>query len=266
MRRFLLGLSPRNLAASAALASAVFLSPPAHADEADARNLLKAMSDYMGSQSSISFAYDTDVEVVTSDLQKIAFASSGRMSLERPGRLHASRTGGFADIEIFYDGGSLTVFGKSLNVYTQANDAPGSIDELIDWLRANHNIQAPGADLLFSDVYGQLMPHVTDVKDLGRGVIRGVECDHLAFRTETVDWQIWIAAGDAPYPCRYVVTSRLMAQAPEYRVEVSDWATGEAADPSIFIFTNSTAAEGVDPSQIAGLSDVPNLAAEGGNQ
>ena len=246
-----------------ALAAAAVIAAPAQADEEDAKALLKAMSDYLGSQDSISFAYDTDLEVVTSDLQKIAFASSGRMTLERPGKLHASRTGGFADVEIFYDGSTLTVLGKTLNVYTQATEVPDTIDELVDWLRANHNVQAPGADLLFANVYDQLMPHVTDVKDLGQGVIRGVACDHLAFRTEDVDWQIWIAAEGDPYPCRYVVTSRLMAQAPEYRIEISDWTAGQPADASLYSFDNATGAEEVQIEDLAGLGELPNLAAAG---
>ena len=71
------------------------------------------------------------------------------------------------------------------------------------------------------------MPLVVEAKDLGSGVIRGVECDHLAFRTEEVDWQIWIAQGDRPYPCRYVITSTKIKGSPQYTVEVRDWKTGD---------------------------------------
>ena len=74
----------------------------------------------------------------------------------------------------------------------------------------------PGADLLMSNIYDQLMPEVVDTKDLGSGVIGGVECDHLAFRTKEVDWQIWIAQGSRPYPCRYVITSTQINGSPQY--------------------------------------------------
>ena len=43
----------------------------ARAGEVEAKSLLKAMSDYMASQNSISFDYDADYEVVTRDNQKI---------------------------------------------------------------------------------------------------------------------------------------------------------------------------------------------------
>ena len=79
-------------------------------------------------------------------------------------------------------------------------EAPGTIDQLVDVLRDKYHRPLPAADLLMSDPYKELMPDVTDAKDLGSGVIHGVECDHLAFRTKEVDWQIWIAQGARPYP------------------------------------------------------------------
>lgn len=52
-------------------------------------------------------------------------------------------------------------------------------------------------------------------------MIRGQECDHLAFRTAEVDWQIRIAQGDVPYPCRFVITTKTIAGWPEYTLEFS---------------------------------------------
>ena len=57
-------------------------------------------------------------------------------------------------------------------------------------------------------------------------MIRGIECDHLAFRTKEVDWQIWIAQGARPYPCRYVITSKKVRGSPEYTLDIRAWKTG----------------------------------------
>jgi hypothetical protein len=83
-----------------------------------------------------------------------------------------------------------------------AGGSAGTIDHLVDELREKLHVPVPAGDLLMSDVYGALMADVTDTKDLGSGVIRGKECDHLAFRTDATDWQIWIAQGDTPYQQR----------------------------------------------------------------
>ena len=79
------------------------------------------------------------------------------------------------------------------------------------------------------NVYDALMTDVTDVKDLGSGVIGGKECDHLAFRAKDTDWQIWIAQGEQPYPCRYVITSKGVDQAPQFTMEIREWKAGAGA-------------------------------------
>jgi hypothetical protein len=68
------------------------------ADQADAKRLLKAMSDYLAAQKAISFDYDVDLELVSTQQQKIALASSGALTLNRPDKLHLTRTGGFANL------------------------------------------------------------------------------------------------------------------------------------------------------------------------
>ena len=96
-----------------------------------------------------------------------------------------------------FDGEALTIAGKNVNLFTKI-PVPGTIDNLMDVMHNVYNRPLPAADLLSSDAYGALTGDITDVKDLGSGVINGKECDHLAFRTEGVDWQIWIAQGDQP--------------------------------------------------------------------
>src|SRR5205809_546627 len=81
----------------------------AHADEAQAKSLFKAMSDYLAAQKTLSFDYDTNLEFVTKEGQKLALASSGTISVSRPDKIRATRTGGFADVEMVYDGKTLSV-------------------------------------------------------------------------------------------------------------------------------------------------------------
>src|SRR5215472_8212298 len=197
----------------------------ARADEANAKSLLKAMSDYLAAQNAISFDYDSNLELVNTQQQKIALASSGTVTLKRPDKLRATRTGGFSNIEMVFDGKMLTLLGKNANLYAQV-EAPGTIDQLVDVLRDKYHRPVPAADLLMSDPYKELMPQVNNVKDLGSAVIHGVECDHLAFRTKEVDWQIWIAHGAQPYPCRYVITSPKVAGSPQYTLDVRGWKSG----------------------------------------
>jgi len=236
------------------------------ADEADAKRLLKSMSDYLAAQKAISFGYDATLEVVTQDDQKLGLASSGTITLNRPDKIRATRSGGFADVEMLFDGKTLTLLGKIANLYTQV-EVPGTLDNLVDELRDKYKRPLPAADLLLSNPYDELMLDVVDTKDLGSGVINGVECDHLAFRKEEVDWQIWIARGGRPYPCRYVITARLVAHGPQYTIQVRDWKTGDEVASDDFGFKNTMNAIKIDLKDLQNkMSDLPEHFAIGGKQ
>ena len=227
------------------------------ADVADAKKLLKAMSDYMAAQKSLSFGFDATLEVVTSDDQKLALASSGALTLNRPDKIRTTRSGGFSDVELSFDGKTLTLLGKNHNLYTQI-DVPGTLDHLVDELKDTYDRPLPAADLLLSNSYDALMADVIDVKDLGSGVIGGVECDYLAFRTKDVDWQIWIAQGKRPYPCRYVITSKLVSGGPQYTLQFRDFKTGGEVAATDFSFKNPTKAEKVELKDLKGAGDLPD--------
>ncbi len=230
----------------------------ARADEAQAKNLLKAMSDYLAAQKAISFDYDSNLEIVSTQQQKIGLASSGTLTLNRPDKLHATRTGGFTNVEMVFDGKALTLLGKNANLYAQV-EAPGTIDQLVDVLRDKYHRPVPAADLLMSDPYKELMPQVKDAKDLGSGVIHGVECDHLAFRTKEVDWQIWIAQGARPYPCRYVITSKKVTGWPQYTLDIWGWKAGTEVASDNFKLEIPAGAKQLMPGQVPDLDEIPHI-------
>ena len=248
--------------AAEANATATATAPSAAAtDDASAQNAkarVKAMSDYLAAQKAISLSYDTVFEVVTNEHQKLQIATSGTIVLERPDKIRTTRKSGFADTEMVYDGKTVSIYGKGANAYVQA-DVPGTIDTLIDQLRDRFHRQIPGADLLLQDVYGALMADVTDVKDLGSGVIGGTECDHFAFRAKETDWQIWIAQGKDPYPCRYVITSKDVDQAPQFTMVVSNWKAGAAASGPGFTFTPPPGAKLLDAKDLEALKETSDL-------
>jgi hypothetical protein len=245
---------------SAALLSLAFLvGQPAgvRADEEDAKRLLKNMADFMAAQKVFSFEFDATLEVVTVDEQKLALASSGAVTLSRPNKIHATRFGGFTGIEMLYDGKTLTLLGKALNIYTQI-EIPGTIDDLIDESDNSYKRPMPGADLLLANAYKALMHDVVDIKDLGSGVIGGIECDYLAFRTKDVDYQIWIAQGEHPYPYRYVITSKLINGEPQYILQTRNWKTGDEVVLTDFSFKNPTKAAKVELKDLKGTEDLPD--------
>ncbi len=231
---------PETLAAFRSGVGAVALmvamaTTAATADETDAKQILRAMSDYLTAEQSLAFDYDATLEVVTTEDQKLGLASSGTVQMTRPDKIRATRTGGFADIEMVFDGETFSIAGKNLGLYAQM-PVSGSVDELVNTLREDYGRALPAADLLSTMPYELMMSEVTDIKDLGAGVIGGKVCDHLAFRTPDVDWQIWIAQGQEPHPCRYVITTHSLPQGPQYRIDIRDWHSAKVPADSTYTF------------------------------
>jgi hypothetical protein len=245
-----------------ALVALLSIAPSAQAQDQDATKILKAMTDYVASQKVISATYDSDIEVITNNLQKIQFASSGQLLLSRPDKARVSRIGGYVDAELVFDGKTLSVLGKNLNAYAQT-DATGSIDQLVARLRDEFGVPIPGADLLLSGAYDEMMMDVLDAKHIGRGVIDGVECDHLAFRNSDVDWQIWIEVGSRPIPRKYVITSKTVNGAPQYTLRIKDWKTDVQVPADAFAFKPMADAKKVDFAALAAIDEVPPGVAPG---
>jgi hypothetical protein len=233
----------------------VSLATPS-AQAQDANKVLKAMSDYVTSQNTISLAFDSDIEVITSELQKIQFASSGQVLLSRPDKIRATRTGGYADVELVFDGKTITVHGKNINAFAQT-DSPGPVDQLIERLRDVHNVAMPGADLLLSRVYDEMMADVIDAKHIGQGVVDGMECEHLAFRNPDVDWQLWVEIGARPIPRKYVITDKTVTGAPQYTLRIKDWRTDVQVAPDAFAFKQPADARKIEFTALRDIDEVP---------
>jgi hypothetical protein len=224
-----------RISATAASVAALVASASAVARADDSAALLKAMTDYTAAQKSISATFDSDIEVITSELQKIQFTSSGQVKMTRPDKLRIRRTGGYADVDLVYDGKTVSLYGNNAKAYVQA-DAPGTVDQLIEAIQGRTGAALSGTDLLVSNAFDLMTSDVEESEHVGLGVIDGVECEHLAFRGHDTDWQIWIQTGAQPIPRKYVITSKTVTGAPQYTLRIKDWKTDPIADADAFAF------------------------------
>ena len=247
----------------ALLAIALLPGSSVAAPSTDAKAIVKSMADYLAKQTDLHFAYDTDLDVVTDDLQKVTFASSGDTTISRPNKVRLSRHGGFTDFDLISDGKTVTVNGNKAGAYATI-DAPTSLADLVQKLD-DLGIKSPAADLLGPDAYDQLVDSDADGKVIGTGFIDGKECTHVAFRSSTVDWQLWVQTGDQPVPCQYIITTKHVAQAPQYSIRFSGWSTGVAPAADTFSFKPAADSKQVKLDELSGIDELPDLAVEGDN-
>jgi hypothetical protein len=229
--------SARNAEADAELGAPVTSEASAQqrgvAPEAAQR--LREMSEYLAGLDRFALHTEGTVEEVLDDGQTLAFPYASDVKVSRKAGLRSDRLGEKTSVEFYYDGESFTLYGKDQNVYATAK-APPTLDAAIDAARQEFGIEAPGADLLYADPYAILTEDVVSGFVVGQGTIDGVPCDHLAFRGNEVDWQIWIEDGPEPVPRRFAITSKKIEGSPEFVVELSDWDTDPGFTDEVFEF------------------------------
>ncbi|WP_051312838.1 DUF2092 domain-containing protein [Sporocytophaga myxococcoides] len=202
----------------------------------DAERILKSMSDYMNNLSEFSCKSNGYFEYIDDSTdQKIQMNNTSSTFVKRPNKIKVERKGDVADMEYFYDGKQITVFGKKLKYYAQA-DAPDNIDKAIDFGRDALNIETPGADLFYTNLQKGLMEDVISGIYVGKGWAGGKECHHLAFKGNETDWQIWVEDSPAPLPRKYVITSKKIEQSPDYSIEINEWNTSPKLSSDLFTF------------------------------
>jgi hypothetical protein len=180
-----------------------------------AEKLLKASTAFLASQKQFSVSTQNTIEAVLTSGQKLQFDNAATLLVQRPNKLRAERRGDLVDQTFLYDGKSLTLVNPGDKVYATV-DAPGTVEGMLDFARDSLDIIAPAGDLIYSNAFDILMQDVTSGFVVGKSVVGGVRCDHLAFRTPQADWQIWIQEGKQPLPRKMVITSTDVENAPQF--------------------------------------------------
>lgn len=256
----------RDHACLARVLVAIFLVLGTHgafAQQQDAKAVLKAMSQYVGSQKSVALTFDSDIEVITPQLEKIQFTNSGDVLLQRPDKLRTHRVSGYSDVTLVFDGKTANVYSKRANAWAPlAVGNVSNVDQLLAALRSG-GVAMPGADLLLTNSYEVLVADVQDAKYMGRGMIDGVECEHLAFRNFDTDWQLWIEVGERPIPRKLVITSKTINAAPQYTIRIKSWKPATTLSADAFTFVPAAGMTKLTPEELSELDEIPPSAPVG---
>jgi len=218
-------------------------APGAIDPKADA--ILKRMGHDLGALQSFKYVGESSTEGVLKDGEKLQFDATSQVAVRRPDKLASERRGEDRDIAFFYNGQEIALLGKKMNMYA-TTPAPHNLDAAIDYARDHLGLEAPAADLLFSDPYHALMQGVVSGKYVGEDDVDGVACDHLAFRGKDTDFQLWVEKGPRALPRKYVITSKDVAGAPEFTISLRDWQVDANLPDSTFNFVPPPGADKVN--------------------
>jgi len=100
-------------------------------------------------------------------------------------------------------------------------------------------MRLPLALLLTSNVAEEIERRTLEFNYVDDIFINGAPVHHLAGRTKTVDYQVWIPEGARPLPLRIVLTYKNEEGQPTHRAQFSDWNIAPEIMSSQFAFVPS---------------------------
>ena len=215
--------------------------------------ILKSMADFMDGLQKFSVKTQNTIQDEYSG-HRIDRVMTAMVTVKRPNKLLAIRSGELMNQRFFYDGKTLTLYNPSVKVYG-SKPAPATIEKMIDFARETVDILLPAADLLYRNAFPLLMQDVNLAVVVGKAVIGGIRCDHLLFSRPEVDFQVWVAEGKRPLPLKYVVTETPSMMA--ITTVLSDWNLAPALDDARFTFKPPKGAQSISfmsPEKTAGGS------------
>jgi len=229
--------------------------------EPQAEKVLRDLTQYIQNLQTFSFELVSTVKM-TSEKTNQEQSNLHTFAVARPDKAAIILQEGQRGVTLVSNGRQAHVYLPELNKYT-VKPAPDTIAELIEdndyILEAAFGGVSFAAGLLTEDPYDRLTREVTAARYVGVEEIDGVQCHHLRFAQQQVDWDLWVRTGDQPLVQRFSPDlTRMLEQArarqPEQLrgtnisviVNFNQWKTGSEIPDERFAWTPPENAEKVE--------------------
>ena len=212
---------------------------------------MKGMSDFLEGLQQFSMNTQSIVEELRYSGHRVDYDLAAKVTVKRPNKLVALRSGQLLNEQLLYDGKTLTLYRPSEKTYASAT-APDTIERMVDFARETVGVLLPAADLVYRGAYPLMMKDVSLAAVVGKAIVGGVSCDHLLFSRPGVDFQVWIAEGKQPWPCKYVVTETDTPAKLSITTFLSGWNMNPVVKDAQFTFTPPKDVKAIPVPQLAG--------------
>lgn len=209
----------------------------AHAQSApDARALLVKMGEFIGNTPRLSVTARSSYDSVQTSGDKIEWNEVRTLTLNRPDRLRieTEKSNGARTLVLF-DGKTISAYDEAGRAFSQTPQ-PGGIDETLVYFVRDLGMRLPLAVFFVSRAGMVLDRRVRSVEYVEKTGILGAPAHQLVGRTDTVNFQIWIADGDQPLPQRLVLTYPKAPGQPQFRAQFVNWNLAPEVPDALFAF------------------------------
>lgn len=199
----------------------------------DGKAILKKMSDKLSSAKTFSFSTSEILTRVRLSGKKEDVQLARQALVRRPNGIRYTFQGG-RDWNLWYDGKFLTAVSDKEKGFIQAS-MPPTIDEALDEVADRFDVNMPVSDLMYSSPYDSFMEAKATGGVVGTETIEGQPCDHLSYKTEFVDWDLWVSQKDS-LPYQLEMKDKGDSRNPYAKITFKNWNLNAQATDKDFAF------------------------------
>jgi hypothetical protein len=207
------------------------------------RELIQRMSAHLAGANAFSVTTAETRDRVRTGRDSVRVMLRRELVVRRPDRAHFRASGG-VEMEGWYDGKRLTVASHRDKVFAQA-PMPPTLDGTIDAITDRYDIPLPLGDLLYSSPAQALLSETAKGGYVGRERVGDSPAEHLAFRDQGVDWNIWFPARGDPLPLRMTIVQPRKTGQIAVDVTFTGWDLHPRTPDSLFVARVPEEYEGV---------------------
>lgn len=231
----------------AATDTAPSAAPPTVGEDSEirqiARTRLMEMAGFLAAAEKFRMTVRVGYDVVQENGQKIEFGEIREITVQRPDRVRIEEVASHGARNLMmFDGKTISILDQDAKRYAQAPQ-PGDIDTSVIYFVRDLQMRLPLAPMLMRHFPQELEKRLQSVDLVEETDILGQPALHLAGRTASIDFQVWIAEGGQPLPLRIVLSYREAEGHPRFWADFSHWNFAPRIEADTFVFSPPEGAE-----------------------
>jgi hypothetical protein len=192
--------------------------------------------EFLSKAGSFSFTAEVEYDAIQGNGERIEFGGVRKITVVRPDKLRVDIVERDGTKKVFiFDGKEIYYSDLEQNVYASV-PRPGNINQAVNYFTQTLQMPLPLGQLISSGVSGMVKKEIYAGGFIEQSTINGVLCDHLAFRTKNIDFQVWIASEGDPLLMRLVIDYRSAPGEPQFRAMLKDWNFKPEVSDSLMVF------------------------------
>ncbi|MBL9145140.1 MAG: DUF2092 domain-containing protein [Verrucomicrobiaceae bacterium] len=155
------------------------------------------------------------------------------ITVKRPNQCYVLQPAGAETRELAYDGKTLSLIQPELKLHSLEALKANTIEQFADAMDERFGFRPPVAELLSSDLPGQLFVNATSASVTGKEWVGWTRCERLHIEQDGLSGDLWVSVKDK-LPRRLLLTFTGIKSQPKWDIRFTNWKFDSAIDESLF--------------------------------